>query len=347
MVSRSTAPAPGGPWTASSPALAALPSWAIGDRAWGSDLAVVDHTWLLYFAVEAAGLPAEGRCIGVATASDPTQPFVPLEQPLVCPKGSSAPRAYDRVKRRGPGMPKSGVIDPELFRDRGGELYLMYRTQGVPASIRIVALPPDGRPAGSRARSSEMVRSADAVENPTLLTRHGSYVLLTSEGYYGKCGYTTTYRRSTSLLDWSGSRRQVLMDFGKTGLCGPGGADYGGGTKNHPLLFFHAWTCSLAGQQNCPDGPDYDGSTYAQRSMFALTLRWTRRGNPRIQGYVEPGASVVVSRACREHGGQGRCRGTRGQHQSAAGEGRSGSLRHDHDWQPGRSKAGHRRGVVR
>ena len=47
--------------------------------------------------------------------------------------------------------------------------------------------------------------------------------------------------------DWSKSKRQVLVDTKKSGLCGAGGADLGRGVNGEPLLFFHAWTCPERG----------------------------------------------------------------------------------------------------
>jgi arabinan endo-1,5-alpha-L-arabinosidase len=243
---------------------------------------------VLYFSAEVAGLGIDGRCIGAAYAADPTQTFVPDEKPLVCPKkGAVAPRAYDRIKRRPKDMPKAGVIDPEYFKDRGGRQYLMYRTQSTPSSIRIVELPASGKPEGS-ARSSEMVRSSDVIENPTMIRKGRNYILLTSEDYFGDCSYVTTFRRSVKLLDWSRSKRQVLLSTSKTGLCGPGGADVGRGANNELMLYFHAWTCPTLG--NCPDGYNYDRtSPYdARRSLFAGSLRFTKNKSPRIKTWVTP-----------------------------------------------------------
>ena len=286
---RAIAPQPGGPWENIPSALTTLPSWAISGRIWASDLVEADGVWLLYFSAEVAGLGLDGRCIGVATATDPTQGFVPDERPLVCPKQAAAPRAYDRIKRRGRDLPKGGVIDPDYFRDRGGAGYLLYRTQGTPSTIRIVALPRSGRPDPGMERSTELVRRRGVIENPTLLRRGRQYVLLTSEGEFGECRYKTTYRRSMRLTDFSRSKRGVLVDSRKSGLCGPGGADLGRGPGGETLLFFHAWTCPELGG-NCPGGRNYDrDNAYdARRSLFAATLRFTGRKAPKIASYVAP-----------------------------------------------------------
>ena len=144
------------PWQNIPSALTILPSWAISGRIWAADLVEFDGLWHLYFSAEVAGLGLDGRCIGVATATDPTQSFVPDERPLVCPKQAVSPPAYDKVKRRGRDLPKAGVIDPDFFQDRGGHRYLLYRTQSTPSTIRLVQLPaerPAGRPAGAQHRA--------------------------------------------------------------------------------------------------------------------------------------------------------------------------------------------------
>jgi len=285
---RAVAPQPGGPWQNIPSALTVQPSWAISGRYWASDLVQVNGLWLLYFSAEVAGLGLDGRCIGVATATDPTGAFVPDERPLVCPRKAVAPGAYDKIKRRGRDMPQGGVIDPDFFKDRGGRQYLLYRTQGTPSSIRMVALPGSGRPEGSE-RSTELVRRGAVIENPTMLRRGRQYVLLTSEGEFGECAYKTTFRRSAKLTDWSRAKRQVLVDSRKSGLCGPGGADLGRGPNGEPMLFFHAWTCPELGT-NCPGGHNYDRDTLydARRALFAGVLRFTSRQSPRIASYVAP-----------------------------------------------------------
>jgi arabinan endo-1,5-alpha-L-arabinosidase len=286
---RAVAPQPGGPWQNIPSALTVLPSWAISGRIWASDLVLVDGVWILYYTAEVAGLGLDGRCIGTATALDPTQTFVPDERPLVCPKQGVAPPAYDKIKRRDRDLPKGGVLDPDFFQDKGGNRYVLYRTQGTPSTIRIVQIPASGRADGPPARSTELVRRGGVIENPTLVRRGRQYVLLTSEGEFGECGYKTTFRRSVRLTDWTKSKRQVLVDTKKSGLCGPGGADLSVGANGEPLLFFHAWTCPALGT-NCPGGHNYDRQPLydARRSLFAGVLRFTKRKSPRISSYVTP-----------------------------------------------------------
>jgi arabinan endo-1,5-alpha-L-arabinosidase len=286
---RAVATQPGGPWENAPSALTIQPSWAVSNRIWAPDLVQVNGLWLLYFSAEVAGLGLDGRCIGVATAVDPSQAFVPDDRPLVCPRQAASPPAYDKVKHRSRDLPKSGVIDPDYFRDRGGRGYLLYRTQSTPSTIRMVPLPASGRPDGPPARSAELVRRGGVIENPTVYRRGRQYVLVTSEGDFGECSYKTTFRRSPRLDDWSRAERQVLVDTRKSGLCGPGGADLGRGASGEPLLFFHAWTCPELGG-NCPGGRNYDRDHVydARRSLFAGQLRFTSRQSPRIKAYVTP-----------------------------------------------------------
>jgi len=286
---RAIAPAPGGPWQDIESALTHLPSWAISPRIWASDLVRIGGTWILYFSAEVGGIGNGGRCIGAAEAASPVQPFIPQNRPLVCPRRAAAETAYDTIPRRGSGLPKGGAIDPEGYQDGDGTRYLLYRTQGTPSSIRIVQLPKHGKARGPGRRSTELVRSRGVIENPTLLKRRGKYVLMTSEGYFGTCGYTSTWRRSHDLLDWRESRRQVILDYEGNGLCGPGGVDLIRGGSDSPLAFFHAWTCPELGT-NCPPGHDYDRDhAYgARRSLFAMVLRWTRRDSPRVASWIAP-----------------------------------------------------------
>ncbi|RYP85330.1 hypothetical protein EKO23_12660 [Nocardioides guangzhouensis] len=281
-VGRASAARPGGPWSDLPVAFEVEPSWVVpGQQVWAPDLARVDGRWLLYYAVRVEGVGATGRCIAVAEAPSPDVTFTPLdERPLVCPARATTPTASDTLWARARSLPQQGVIDPSLFRRRG-RLYLLYRTQGVPSTIRMVRLAASGTRVAPRQRSRELVRSPGIIENPVLVQRRG-FVLFTSEGWFGHCRYRTRWQRSGSLWDWGESRPRVLLDRASTGLCGPGGADVLRTSTGATRIFFHGWVCKDS-PTPCPagfrieEGVSKPGS---RRALYGARLGWTRAGRP-------------------------------------------------------------------
>jgi hypothetical protein len=164
------------------------------------------------------------------------------------------------------------VIDPSYFHI-GTRSYLLYRTQRTPATIRIVRLWHHGVRAARHSR--QILRTRHITENPVLV-RHGHrWVLFTSEGYYGSCGYRTSWRSSRSLFHFS-TRGHRLLAGRQAHVCGPGGLDVAG-----RLVFFHGWVC--LGERPCRRGHDLGATRYgARRTMYAGRLRW-HHGRPHVQ----------------------------------------------------------------
>ncbi len=238
---------PGEGWRWIRPALRRLPRWAVEDDVWAADLAKINGRWVLYYAARVKGLGKGRRCIGVATAPTAYGAFRPVDaRPLVCHRRARTPVAWDTVPNA-PGLPRRGAIDPSYFVDRPagpGQAptpYLLYKTDGVPSSIRMLPLGPNGLAPAAGATSSELVRADWVMENPVVLQRGGFYHLFTSEDSWAKCSYRTVWRRSTDLATWPTRPRRVLLSRATTdGLCGPGGADVievGG----RPQMYFHGW----------------------------------------------------------------------------------------------------------
>jgi arabinan endo-1,5-alpha-L-arabinosidase len=270
---RSTAPSVAGPWTAAPPALSAMPDWATSTSVWAPEIEQVGSRWVLYFSATVNGLGPGGRCIGIAVARRPTDPFVPYgDRPLVCPRAADVPRAPDPVKRPR-WMPRTGVIDPSFFRDADGRQYLLYKTMGQPSSLRMVRLGRGGVGIPAWTESRTLLTSAGILENPALVRRPSRYVLFASEGSYANCKYQTTSRISRSLWDWSRAERYSHFRRASTGLCGPGGADVlveGSSTT----LFLHAWVCGTV-PVPCPGG--FEAGSYPVpwwRPMYAVRLGW-------------------------------------------------------------------------
>lgn len=278
---------PRGRWTPAGAVLTKHPSWARAGGIWAVDVVEVGRRWVLYYAVPVRGLGEHGRCIGAARATSPRGPFAPVgSAPLVCPSYAPVPTASDPMLPRDRSLPRAGVIDPSAFVDADGSRYLLYKTDRVPSSIRLLPLDGNGTRARRGASSIELLRHDGVLENPVLVRRAEGYVLLLSEGDWTRCGYRTVWRRTTTLTDWSQAGEGVLLDR-TSGLCGPGGADVVG-ERGDRVMFLHGWTCHGA-ERPCEGGAKWDKRRRARgkRALYAANLRWPG-GVPMVAGWLSP-----------------------------------------------------------
>ncbi len=272
-------------WIAAAPALTTRPTWALasGDI-WASDLVQLGGRWLLYFAAPVGGMSSSSRCIGVAVSQSATGNFTPVgDAPLVCPAAASTPPAADQLIDAGlaaPTMESHGAIDPSIFVGPQN-VFLLYKTDGIPSSIRLLKLARDGlTPLGEP--SMTLVASAGVVENPVLITRGKWFYLFTSTGDYSRCSYATTWRRSKSPYLWLGPEH-VILSKSKTKLCGPGGADIITEGKT-TTLYFHAWVCRGSGKpckepfHAYPAGAE--AGRNAVRALYAVRVEFTKKKFP-------------------------------------------------------------------
>jgi len=281
-------------WHLAAPALLTRPAWARpqGDI-WASDIVRLRGRWVLYYAAPVRGLTGSSRCIGVATASSPTGRFQPFgNAPLVCPPGADTPPAADQVVDPGqvaPTLPTTGAIDPSVFQGAGG-VWLLYKTDGRPSSIRIVPLVSNGLTVSSGSRP--LLASSGVIENPVLVKRGRFFYLFTSEGDYTTCGYGTVLRRSADLLSWRHARTRRILTKAKTGLCGPGGADVlvtGHDRRARFSLYFHAWTCRRTGKPCRDPFRAWDGREDYRlpvRSLYGVELKFTKRKFPILDDWL-------------------------------------------------------------
>jgi arabinan endo-1,5-alpha-L-arabinosidase len=283
-------------WRLATPALLTRPTWARPTGSiWASDIVRLRGRWVLYYAAPVRGLGINGRCIGVAVARVPTGRFRPTgSAPLVCPPDARTPLAEDPVLDAGhaePTFPTTGAIDPSLFQDRSGT-WLLYKTDGVPSSIRIVPLTANGLEVAGGSRA--ILASTGVVENPVMLRRGAFYYLFTSVGDYTTCSYATVYRRSRHLLSWSGHSRALLTQR-MTHLCGPGGADLlvrGRGRTAEVSVYFHGWVCQGTGRP-CRDPfhawAGQEDHRQPIRALYAMTVDFTKRQFPVRGSWIRRG----------------------------------------------------------
>ncbi|WP_165807109.1 family 43 glycosylhydrolase [Nocardioides currus] len=286
LVPRSFSERPSGAWRPAGSSLVRLPSWSHADGdIWASDIARVGRWWVLYFAAPVRGIGEYGRCIGVARSRSATGGFTAIGgRPLVCPSYVAAPAAEDTVPVVLPGLPRAGVIDPSLVV-AGGRPHLLYKTDRIPSSIRLLPLSRSGLHAAGQ--SVELFRHDGVLENPVLIERPTGWVMLLSQGDFTHCSYRTVWRRSTSILSWAEATTGVLLDQ-SSGLCGPGGADVTPMPHSKRLrVYFHAWTCRGS---TTPCGPGIRKDTVRHRSrairpMYAADLDWVD-GVPVVRGFL-------------------------------------------------------------
>ena len=279
-----------GQWQRERGVLTKRPSWSREGGIWAVDVARVQGRWLLYYAAPVRGMGEHGRCIGVARADRARGPFRPVgRSPLVCPSYANAPQAQDPLLPRDPSLPRAGVIDPSLFIDSAGAAHLLYKTDRIPSTIRMVALTRSGQAVRSGEVSRELVRSEGVVENPVLVEQPEGFVLIVSEGDWTKCSYRTLWLRSIDLASWTAAETGVLLDSDTTRLCGPGGADVvevPGRTKAR--LYLHGWTCHSS-DLPCAGSAKWDHRDRARgvRAMYAAVLGWSG-GLPQVEGWLDP-----------------------------------------------------------
>lgn len=279
-----------GPWQELAPTLTTFPSWVLPGDLWAPHLQQVEGGWVLYYSALVAGLTPGARCVGVATATTAAGPFTPFgEAPLVCPPRLDVPPAEDQLLDRPGDLPASGAIDASVFAERDGRLYLLYKTQGTPSSIRMVLLTPDGLHVAPGKRSRMLLRSPGIIENPALVRQGSHYVLFTSEGWFGDCDYRTTWRKTERKWRWQVQSANFLGPV-ITGLCGPGGAGVLIPRRaGRVRMFFHGWVCGRT-PEPCPSGfrRDRDAAMLPVRGMYAALLSWGEDDTPEIAGYLAP-----------------------------------------------------------
>lgn len=236
---------------------------------------VLDPTAVAQYNAEVADLKQrKAACKATPTPTPtptPTDPSAPTSTPpAVYPGG---PDCTDLTPPAKPQTASNviGAIDPSLFVDSNRQPYLLYKTDGIPSSIRILPLSADGlRPAAitdqtaPQAASRPIVNSTGVLENPVIVKHGGRYYLFDSQGDYARCSYTTVWRSSTSLTDWSRSPGHVFLARKNTHkLCGPGGADILP-LAHKTLIYFEAWTCKRSWK---PCG----------RRFWAYSGKWERK----------------------------------------------------------------------
>ena len=150
-----------------------LPPWAEEGRTWAPEVIAHQGRYLLYFT--ARERRSEKQCVGVAAAADPRGPFTSeAAAPLVCQRDIG------------------GTIDPAVFRDADGQLYLYFKNDGNaigrPTEIFGQRLTPDGLSLAGEPVAllrNDRPWEAHVIESPTMVRHGDGYVLFFSANHFG------------------------------------------------------------------------------------------------------------------------------------------------------------------
>lgn len=191
-------------------------------------------------------------CIGLAQGDKPTGPFFDtMSQPIAC---SDDP---------------AGAIDPDLFKDSTGKVYLYWKNEGNAAKatktkvwVRELNSAGTGFAAGSAQRSiletSVMTKAGQRdsqtweetlIENPSMVKYQNKYYLFYSGGQYSTLDYRTGYAECSSATGpcQRVSHTPVLQNDARWSLGGPGGSNAFLDTSGQLRLATAAWRPDRAG----------------------------------------------------------------------------------------------------
>lgn len=227
-------------------ALAALPAWASPGKTWAPEVAKVDAGFVMYLTAKDSS--SAYQCIGTATSATAGGPYTGVgTKPLVCPQDAG------------------GAIDASTFRDDGGQLYLVWKTDGnccgLDTWIELAPLSSDGLSlTGAPVKLLKQGRSweGNLIEAPSLVKRGGEYVLFYSANDYSTDRYAIGTATASAITGpYKASDEPFLSSASSKGrYVGPGGQSVVT-FKGADWLVFHSWD-----------------EAYAYRGMLVRPLTW-------------------------------------------------------------------------
>jgi beta-xylosidase len=227
-------------WAAIGNALPSLPSWAKPDNTWAPSVTRVNGSFLMYYAAEVTA--SDTQCISVATASQPTGPFV---------DASSAPLECQQAL--------GGSIDPSTFTDSNGLSYLLWKSGG-PGSSKLWAEQLNGAGTGFAPNTTpaqllvpDQPWEGGTVEAPDLVIANGHYFLFFSGNNWNSANYAVGVARCAGPLGPCADATPTPILSSGNGIAGPGGASVFPDTTGAPWIAFHAWVPGAVGFPNSRD----------------------------------------------------------------------------------------------
>jgi hypothetical protein len=257
-------------------ALPTLPSWAETGDTWAPSVAYDATTSQFVMYYTATEARTGFQCIGVATSSVPTGPYVDTSStPVVCQNGSDVPPTTIDNGNYG------GSIDPDIFTDDAGNSWLIWKSDGNHIGLNTVIWSvPLGANLLSPASTTPTELMADdepwqsgIVEGPDMVeTQSHAYYLFYAGSYEGASTYAIGWASCPSgpaslCADQSTSGPLLASS---PGMSGPGGPDvFTLQSSGQLVMAFAAWQGTTIGYLSC-----------GVRPMYLASLTFASAGGP-------------------------------------------------------------------
>jgi len=223
-------------WTPIGDALPTVPSWANPFHTWAPSVIKTSSAYLMYYTVQDA---ASGRqCISMATATQPAGPFT---------DDSSAPFICQ--------LSLGGSIDPAVFVDGDGDLYLTWKNDGnaigQPTDVWAQQLSPDGLGflgAPAELLTADQPWEGGIIEAPGMILAGGTYYLFYTGGAWDTAGAAIGYATCASALGPCTKVTTTGPWLASQGvMAGPGSPAFFTGADGQLRMAFDAWNPARVG----------------------------------------------------------------------------------------------------
>lgn len=225
---------------------------------WAPTVAKFGNKWIMYFAADRKNPPQpnNAQCIGRAIATSPAGPFVPDANPFYCGLGG-----------------KGGALDPDIYKDPKGKIYLLMALGDTESPIHSVQLNSAGNFVGTPKAILKRQHAWEYhfIEQPSMVYdyKHKNYILAYSAGKWWEARYSTGIAACDTPMGPCYSDKSGPWIASSNGRSAPGG-----------LSFFR----------------DFDGATRAIFSTFKAGQETTVGGRSASVMFMkfDPAAALTV-----------------------------------------------------
>jgi beta-xylosidase len=225
-------------WKAGPDAMPAPTTWAVSDIWAPQVFRGASGKYVLYFAAHDA---KSGRqCVGFATSSSPTGPFIShASKPSICQASLG------------------GDIDPDIFKDSNGKVYVIWKNDGNCCGITTYLWSQQANADGTKLIGKPVKLDYDRwgwegglIEAPFMWKQGGKYYLFYSANGYASYDYAVGYAVCKTPMSPCKDAPENPILKSKCSAAGPGGETIITDTRGQTWMLYHAWKGAAVGDDS-------------------------------------------------------------------------------------------------